>query len=90
VDMMMRAEISLSGRDTERSTNSGMSSMLTNGREIQRRVNSTKTLVCMLKDHSTLSPNLEDTDTSTLLEETSSLRLEMEEHLNNGGSINNL
>jgi hypothetical protein len=44
------------GRNTVDSTNNGILSMLTNGRENQRRVNSTKSTDSMFKDHSTLLP----------------------------------
>jgi hypothetical protein len=63
--------------------------MLTNGREIQRRVNSTRDLAFMLKEISISSQDWEDRDTSMLSTETSSLRPEMEERLKFGGSINN-
>jgi hypothetical protein len=68
-----------------------MSSMLTNGREIQRRVNSTNASAFMLKETSILSPNLEEIDTSmSLMVVKLSSRPEMEENLKNGTSINNL
>jgi hypothetical protein len=67
-----------------------MSSMLTNGREIQERVNSTQDSDSMLKEISTLSHNWEDTDTSTsLIAIKFPSRPETEENLKDGTSINN-
>jgi hypothetical protein len=76
----------------ERTTflNNGTSSMLTNGREIQERVNSTRDSVSMLKEISILSHTWEDTDTSTsLIAIRLSSRPETEEDLKDGTSINN-
>jgi hypothetical protein len=86
---MLKTKTSLSGTNMAESTSNGMLSTLTNGRVNQRRENSTKTSVFMLRDHSTLFLKWEEADTSTLLEETWSSRQEMEEELNNGTSINN-
>jgi hypothetical protein len=63
--------------------------MLINGRENQRRDNSTKNMECMLREHSTLFHTWEEADTSTFSEETSSSRPEMVETPKNGTSINN-
>jgi hypothetical protein len=63
--------------------------MLTNGREIQERENSTEDLVSMLTEHSASFHNWDHADTSILLEEDSSSRPQMEEKLNTGTSINN-
>jgi hypothetical protein len=64
--------------------------MLTNGREIQERVNSTRDSVSMLKEISILSHTWEDTDTSTsLIAIRLSSRPETEEDLKDGTSINN-
>jgi hypothetical protein len=78
--------------ERERTTfhNNGTSSMLTNGREIQERVNSTRDSVSMLKEISILSHTWEDTDTSTsLIAIRLSSRPETEEDLKDGTSINN-
>jgi hypothetical protein len=53
---MKKTEISSYGRDIMDSTNNGTLSMLTNGREIQERENSTKTSVFTLRETSTSNP----------------------------------
>lgn len=54
-----KVQLSLLGasREATSDTNNGTSSMLTNGRDHQRRENSMRTSDSMLKDHSTLFPN---------------------------------
>jgi hypothetical protein len=54
VALMLKTETLLPGRNTERSISNSMLSMLMNGREIQLRVNSTKSMAFMLKEISTL------------------------------------
>jgi hypothetical protein len=84
---MLKTETSLSGTDIRDSTNNGTSSMLMNTQRNQRRENSTRTSVSMLKDHSTLSLNWRKTD--TLISSTTRTLLsrpEMEERVNHGTS----
>jgi hypothetical protein len=64
--------------------------MLTNGREIQERVNSTRDSVSMLKEISTLFHNWVAADTwISLIVLKLSSRQETEEKLKDGTSINN-
>jgi hypothetical protein len=56
-EKILRTRQSKFGPKIKDLANNGTLSMLTNGREIQRRVNSTNTSVFMLKDHSILSPD---------------------------------
>jgi hypothetical protein len=71
--------------------NNGMSSMLTNGREIQERVNSTNASACMLKEISILSQEWDQEDTSIFSPtDTSISRLETVERLKPSGSIKRL
>jgi len=65
VALMLKTEISSFGTSMERSTSNGMSSTLMNTQRNQRRENSTRSSDSMLKDHSTLSHNLDQTDTLT-------------------------
>lgn len=60
----MRTRTSFLARNMERQTSNGISSMLINGRENQRRENSMKILDSMLKDHSTLFQCFQEEDTS--------------------------
>jgi hypothetical protein len=59
---MRRTEISSPGTNILDLTNNGTSFMLMNIQKSQRRENSIKTLVSMLRDHSTLSHNFLQTD----------------------------
>jgi hypothetical protein len=75
----------------EQFTSNGILSMLINGRENQRRVNSMRDSDSMLKETSTLSHNFQTTDTLILSTTgTWSSRHQMEEKPNSGTSINNL
>jgi hypothetical protein len=66
-------------------------SMLMNMRKNQLKVNSTRSLVFSLKETSSLSQHFQEVDTLTWsIIEIWSKRLEMEEELNCGISINNL
>ena len=86
---MLKIETSLFGASIRDSTSNGMSSMLMNIQMNQRRENSTKTLVSMLKDHSMLFQNCHLTDTLTsLITEDLQSRLQMEETPRSGTSIN--
>jgi hypothetical protein len=72
---------------TDRLTNNGRSSMLINGRVNPPRENLMKNMVSTSKDHSTLFPNYNHTDTLTWsITETWLLRLLTEEKLKPGGS----
>ena len=67
VELMPKTDTSLPTTDTERSTNNSMLSMLTNGRAIQRRVNSTKSTDSTLKETSTSFPICHKADISISL-----------------------
>jgi hypothetical protein len=56
---MLKTKTSLSGTNMAESTSNGMLSTLTNGRVNQRRENSTKTSVFMLRDHSTFGQDFQ-------------------------------
>jgi hypothetical protein len=61
--LMQKTETLWSTIKELQSINNGISSMQMNGRENQERVNSMKTSVSMLKDHSILFPRCLKTDT---------------------------
>jgi hypothetical protein len=63
VVLMPKTETSLCTESTERSTNNGISSTLTNTQKSQRRENLTKTSVFTLRDLSILSQSWHQTDT---------------------------
>jgi hypothetical protein len=91
VELMMKTETSLPTRDTERSTNSSMLFMLTNGRVNQPRDNSTSSSDFTLTEPSSSSQEWEERDTSiSSTTETWLSRLEMEERLKCGGSTKRL
>jgi len=87
--MTVRTEMSSCGTDITVSTNNGISYILMLCQLSQRRVNSIKTSVCMLRDHSMLSLNCQNTGISILLETIWSSRLQMDSILKYGGSIKN-
>jgi hypothetical protein len=85
--LMLKTETLLFTTNTERSTNNGTLSMLTNTQRSQRRVNSTRTSVSMLRDLSTLSQKWDKTDTLiSSTTETWLSRLKTEETPKFGGS----
>jgi hypothetical protein len=87
VVLILKADIFSPGTSMERLTSNGKLSMLTSIQKNQRRENSMKNLDFMLKDHSTLFLNYQNTDTLTSsTTETWSSRQEMEETLKPGGS----
>jgi hypothetical protein len=89
VDLMMKTETFKSSTNTERSTNNGKLSMLINTQTSQSRESLTQISVCMLRETSMLYQNLRATDISiSSTTETWSSRLQMEERLKCGTSIN--
>ena len=83
---MLRAETSLRTRTSRLFTNNGTSSMLTNGRKIQRRENSMKSLDSMSKETSTLYLNYQATGTSPSSTRDSPSRFQMVSKLKSGTS----
>jgi len=90
-EVIPNKETSWSTTRTTKSTNSGTSSMLMNGRENQEKESSMKSSVCMLNVHSISFHSFQTTNILTSLTiEILLSRHQMEETPNNGTSTNSL